>query len=641
MGRDPRRVFSWRQRLSLLRRSRFRCSRCGASVMDATLEAHHVRHHADGGETELHNGMVLCHTCHEREHEVFELRDWQNRGFERVKDLDKSIVEACTGSGKSAFSGQLAKHWLDTGVCDHVIAVAPSTAIKFGIMKQWNANFGIVPRSRLVSQSARAFQIPRAFDASVITYQEFRNKLVEEILAQWKSHGFRVGIVFDEIHHAATDKVWGAQAGRIGHDIATRVCIMTGTPFRSDGQPIELMEYVVKNGEKVAEPHFRYTYRQAVEDDVCRPVTCRWIEGELTMSHRNIGVYSRKSHKVVAWEMSAAKKMILDPTGEAMTGMIRQVHKDLMNTRERYPDAAALFVCRPGIDESQLKHVHAIEKRIQSLTGETPVVVTHDDDDSADNIDAFAKSSSPYIVAVNMISEGVDIPRLRLVAFCRYTDSEMLFRQIAGRVVRKTIDRDPVGARLYVPDLPPMKEYGERLWDEAELGCKDKRYVFRDDDDIGHVGNGESLVREPNVVGVDCEAGAGAGHFDQSAVGTDWVTLAERSLSMHPSHKHLDQVQVGFILKSSASINESDKRGFADEVQQKSNKCSRINRLVGRLASYKHDNNIGLTWVKEVFEPYNVNSLEDIRVLWDHSKIDALIRNLVAEIDSAAFERQS
>ena len=46
---------------------------------------------------------------------------------------------------------------------------------------------------------------------------------------------------------------------------------------------------------------------------------------------------------------------------------------------------------------------------------------------------------NPYLVAVNMVSEGCDIPRLRAVAFCRYTTSEMLFRQIVGASKRACI----------------------------------------------------------------------------------------------------------------------------------------------------------------------------------------------------------
>lgn len=62
--RDRRRLFTWRQKLSLLRASAFRCSRCGISVSQSDWHAHHVIEHSQGGATELFNGMVLCVKCH-------------------------------------------------------------------------------------------------------------------------------------------------------------------------------------------------------------------------------------------------------------------------------------------------------------------------------------------------------------------------------------------------------------------------------------------------------------------------------------------------------------------------------------------------------------------------------------------------
>ena len=74
-----------------------------------------------------------------------------------------------------------------------------------------------------------------------------------------------------------------------------------------------------------------------------------------------------------------------------------------------------------------------------------------------------------------MVSEGVDIPRIRKVAFCRYTDSEMLFRQICGRAIRTTVKNDPVASEAYIPAFNKMVEFGQRFWDEAKAGLVEKR----------------------------------------------------------------------------------------------------------------------------------------------------------------------
>lgn len=67
-ARDERRRFSWRQCLTLLRAAGYRCQACGASVVDVEWHAHHIIPHAEGGETEIDNGQVLCVTCHKEVH---------------------------------------------------------------------------------------------------------------------------------------------------------------------------------------------------------------------------------------------------------------------------------------------------------------------------------------------------------------------------------------------------------------------------------------------------------------------------------------------------------------------------------------------------------------------------------------------
>lgn len=67
-SRDERRLFTWRQKLSLLRAAGFKCQKCGVSVADSLWHAHHVKEHSNGGQTEIYNGMILCDSCHLEEH---------------------------------------------------------------------------------------------------------------------------------------------------------------------------------------------------------------------------------------------------------------------------------------------------------------------------------------------------------------------------------------------------------------------------------------------------------------------------------------------------------------------------------------------------------------------------------------------
>ncbi|HVW31310.1 MAG TPA: hypothetical protein VHL53_02120, partial [Acidimicrobiia bacterium] len=69
----------------------------------------------------------------------------------------------------------------------------------------------------------------------------------------------------------------------------------------------------------------------------------------------------------------------------------------------------------------------------------------------------FVTSTDPWIVAVRMVSEGVDIPRLRVGVFATTTTTELFFRQAVGRLVRWTRGVRGQKAFLYIPDEPRLR----------------------------------------------------------------------------------------------------------------------------------------------------------------------------------------
>ena len=62
----------------------------------------------------------------------------------------------------------------------------------------------------------------------------------------------------------------------------------------------------------------------------------------------------------------------------------------------------------------------------------------------------FAAGPTPWLVAVRMVSEGVDIPRLRVGVYATTTTTELFFRQAVGRFVRWTPGRaEPEGVPVH------------------------------------------------------------------------------------------------------------------------------------------------------------------------------------------------
>lgn len=622
--RDPRRLFTAAQRRRIMLAADFCCERCGDSLKD-DWEAHHRHGHSRGGRTEEYNGQALCLACHKEVTRLqMQLRPWQQQALDRLSPLDRSILEACPGAGKSAFAGALAKTWRDTNQVDCVLGIAPSKAIKDGLARTWDGMFGLLVQSYIVraSKSGRdLLQPPGAVDSLLVTYHELVQPASIEALRRWRASGWTFGIILDEIHHASDDKRWGSVVEEVGRDLASRSLIMTGTPFRTDGQPITLMEYITRAGHKIAEPDFRYCYRDAVNDDVVRPLTCRWVDGEVTVI--NGGRFRKRLHELTRQEAPKAARECFRPDGAFMRHMIEQVNSDLQRLRSRseYSDAAALFVCQPSRDASQEdNNARRLARAIKRYTGEDPEVVVHADGDGPARIERFRKSKRPFIVAINMVSEGVDMPRIRSVAYCRYTESEMLFRQIAGRATRRTLPNDQHASQLYVPDFPVMREFGERLWDESRQGLKEREDRPAPDPGI------PDPDRDPaTIVCLDAEAHAGAGHVDRLEVESQFIERGEHLINAHVAFRHYNQVQLGAMLKFDAEYTGRQERFGVSPTQERENQLDRLRRRISKFAGLNYDGNFQEAY-RMLFRKFRAKSFEEIRTTWTENQIHDAIR---------------
>src|SRR5436189_420661 len=90
-------------------------------------------------------------------------------------------------------------------------------------------------------------------------------------------------------------------------------------------------------------------------------------------------------------------------------------------------------------------------------------VVTSDDPSASAGIQAFAAGREPWLVAVRMVSEGVDIPRLRVGVYATPTTTDLFFRQAVGRLVRWTHGERDQRAWMYIPDDPRLRTWAAQL----------------------------------------------------------------------------------------------------------------------------------------------------------------------------------
>jgi superfamily II DNA or RNA helicase len=345
-----------------------------------------------------------------------------------------------------------------------VVVVVPTQHLKFQwahaaerldihLDPEWNVGYGGLP--------------PDAHGV-VVTYQQ-----VAVSPASLRPMVRQALVILDEIHHAGDSRAWG-DGIRQAFDPAWRRLSLSGTPFRSDQRTIPFINYT---GE-LAQPDFEYGYGDALaEGRVVRPVYFPRINGRMEWTAPDGVEHEATFDDRLTRDLASQRlRTALDVAGEWMPTVLAQAHAQLTHLRARDPRAAALAIT---IDQ---EHARAIAAVLQERLGVSPTVATSDDPDASEKISRFADGVAPWIVAVRMVSEGVDIPRLRVGVYATNTVTELFFRQAVGRLVRWNARLGRQAAYMFIPDDVRLRKLGAAI---AEQRRHCLRKESRDDDDGG------------------------------------------------------------------------------------------------------------------------------------------------------------
>ncbi len=308
------------------------------------------------------------------------------------------------------------------------------------------------------SWSARDGRLPADMHGVVVTYQQ-----VAADPTALRPLAARAFVVFDEVHHAGDEQAWGDGVRHAFAPAARRLSV-SGTPFRSDTVAIPFVRYI--DGE--AQPDFTYGYGEALRDGrVVRPVFFPRIDGEMEWTAPD-GSHRSHTFSDALDRASAGQRLrtALSLDGEWLPDVLGQAHARLTAIRATQPDAAGLVI---AIDQ---EHARGIARLLRERHGVGAVVVTSDDPGSSAAIARFATSGAPWIVAVRMVSEGVDIPRLRVGVYATTTSTELFFRQAVGRLVRWTRGVRGQRAYLFIPDDRRLRTWATQLAEERRHSLK-------------------------------------------------------------------------------------------------------------------------------------------------------------------------
>ena len=399
------------------------------------------------------------------------LRGWQRRALVRYlagRPRDFLLV-ATPGAGKTTFALKIAGELLADGTVERVTVVVPTEHLKV----QWAAaasSFGIALDPRFSNSQA---QTSGDYHGVAVTYAQVASHPTRHRV---RTEGRRTLVIFDEIHHGGDAKSWG-EGIREAFGDATRRLALTGTPFRSDDSPIPFVTYAPDSqGLLRSEADHTYGYSDALTDGVVRPVIFLAYSGEARWRNSAGEEYAARLGEPLNAEHTArAWRTALDPDGEWMPAVIKAADTRLNQLRAGgIPDAGGMVIA------SDQTTARAYAELLRRLTGEAATVVLSDDPGSSERIGQFSESTSKWLVAVRMVSEGVDVPRLAVGVYATSASTPLFFAQAVGRFVRSRAAGET--ASIFLPSVPTLLQLASELEEQRNhvLG-KPHRETLDDD----------------------------------------------------------------------------------------------------------------------------------------------------------------
>jgi superfamily II DNA or RNA helicase len=515
------------------------------------------------------------------------------------------LLNATPGAGKTIFSALCAKALYESGQITFTLIVVPTVTLKgdreAGFLGDWNT-CGI----QLTTNMRSGQGIPREFQGGVVTYQQLLNMV--ETIKIWVRNGCRLFLVFDEVHHLTELNQWGTAAEQIG-DIAARILTMTGTAFRSDGRKISFVNYDA-DGKAIADD--TYSYEEAVAGKICRPVEFMTDDGIAEFIKGEKEETVRISEPETQESESDASRTIFRGESNWLREVIMRADARLDEYRTWDSDAGGLIICRPGRDERDNRHLLRVANLVEEVTGEKPEVVYFDDDESTAKIERFRKSGKKWICAVRKISEGVDIKRLRVEILATRPGTELLFRQVIGRIVRVDNPERPGDATVFMAKFPQLVEWAKRIRGEAEAGLQEiAERVLRDEEE-----EEEERQRAFFIPGSSTfEAGGAVSDFGEEYSAAE-INAAENLKKQAVEFMSVPTTTVAKMLRLSGKTPEPLEPAGIPLQERKKDLRGLVNKAVRRLAYALRDDamqepDFGFVWNK-LNQSLGVKSLDDL-----------------------------
>jgi len=496
------------------------------------------------------------------------LRAWQAEALELYRERAPRdfLAVATPGAGKTTFALRIATELLEARVVRRVTVVAPTEHLK----RQWAdaaARVGITLDPNFSNAQGRH---GHGFDGVALTYAQVASK---PALHAARTTAAPTLVILDEVHHGGDALSWG-DAVREAFEDATRRLALTGTPFRSDTAAIPFVQYAPdREGIRRSLADYTYGYGDALRDHVVRPVIFLSYSGSMRWRTKAGDEVSARLGEPLTKDMtSQAWRTALDPNGEWIPSVLAAADRRLTEVRRAVPDAGAMIIATDQTD------ARAYAGHLARLTGESPTVVLSDDDNASDRIDEFSAGDSRWLVAVRMVSEGVDVPRLAVGVYATSTATPLFFAQAVGRFVRARKRGET--ASVFLPSVPQLLVLANSMEVERDHAldrpktAEENGVDYNPEDALLAAANSER--NGPDALGPDGKQGAFEALeaqasfdrvlFDGGEFGTGAEVGSEEELDFLGLPGLLDADQVSALLRQRQAEQQSGKRRAASQA---------------------------------------------------------------------------
>ena len=380
------------------------------------------------------------------------LRAWQEEAIRRYLEVNPQdfLASATPGAGKTTFALRLASILRASHTVQQIVVVAPTEHLK----TQWAdaaARAGIRLNPNYSNSDGLGYG--RHFHGVAVTYAQVAMKPIQHRLLTEHTDTL---VILDEVHHRGDALSWG-DAIREAYGSAKRRLSLTGTPFRSDDAQIPFVQYAPQNdGTTISLTDYDYGYGRALADGIVRPVIfmvyagkMRWQTSAGEEMEARLGEGNTKDITSQAWRTA------LDPAGDWIAKVLQAANRRLTEVRQGIPDAGGLVI---ATDHASAK---AYAQMLQQMTGEEVALILSDDAGASERIDSYSHGESRWMVAVRMVSEGVDVPRLAVGVYATSSSTPLFFAQAIGRFVRSR--RRGEVASVFIPNVPALMQLAAEL----------------------------------------------------------------------------------------------------------------------------------------------------------------------------------